>query len=384
MRILITGGAGFIGSHTAEALLARGHDVRLLDSLEPPVHIGGWPDYLPAEFERVRGDVRDPDAVAKALAGVDVVYHLAAYQDYLPDFSRFINVNAASTALIYEVIVSQGLPVRKVIVASSQAVLGEGLYHCPNDGPILPDSRSREQLEAAQWDLPCPRCQAVMTPVPSTELVGNPQNPYGISKQCQERIAIHLGRRYGIPTVALRYSIVQGPRQSFRNAYSGACRVFSLSCHQKQQPIVYEDGRQLRDFVNIQDVVAANLLVLDRPEADYQIFHVGGGTHYTVLQFAQIVAEAYGMEFHPVMDGRFRFGDTRHAISDISAIRALGWQPQVPAAESVRQYREWLLSEVPATDIVGESQARMKKLGVIGYAVGSEKTRSAPPGKSSG
>jgi dTDP-L-rhamnose 4-epimerase len=379
MRILITGGAGFIGSHTAEALLARGYDVRLLDSLEPPVHIGGWPDYLPAEFERMRGDVRDPDAVAKALAGVDVVYHLAAYQDYLPDFSRFINVNAASTALIYEVIVSQGLPVRKVIVASSQAVLGEGVYHCPNDGQILPDSRSREQLEAARWDLLCPLCQGAMTPVPATELVGNPQNPYGISKQCQERIAIHLGRRYGIPTVALRYSIVQGPRQSFRNAYSGACRVFSLSCHQKQQPIVYEDGRQLRDFVNIQDVVAANLLVLDRSEADYHVFHVGGGTHYTVLQFARIVAEAYGMDFHPVLDGRFRFGDTRHAISDISAIRGLGWEPKTPAAESVRQYREWLLSEVPATDIVGESQERMKKLGVIGYAVGSEKTSSAPP-----
>jgi dTDP-L-rhamnose 4-epimerase len=368
MRILITGGAGFIGSHTAEALLARGYDVRLLDSLEPPVHVGGWPEYLPAEFERMRGDVRDPEAVAKALAGVDVVYHLAAYQDYLPDFSRFINVNAASTALIYELIVSQGLPVRKVIVASSQAVLGEGLYRCPKDGPVLPDSRPREQLEAAAWDLRCPLCQTAITPVPATEVVGNPQNPYGISKQCQERIAIHLGRRYGIPTVALRYSIVQGPRQSFRNAYSGACRVFSLSCHQKQQPIVYEDGRQLRDFVNIQDVVAANLLVLDSPQADYQVFHVGGGTHYTVLQFAQIVAEAYGMDFRPVMDGRFRFGDTRHAISDISAIRRLGWQPKIPASESVRQYREWLLSELPAADIVGESQARMKKLGVIGYA----------------
>ena len=368
MRILITGGAGFIGSHTAEALLARGYDVRLLDSLEPPVHVGGWPRYLPAEFERMQGDVRDPDAVAKALAGVDVVYHLAAYQDYLPDFSRFISVNAASTALLYEVIVSQGLPVRKVIVASSQSVLGEGLYRCANDGEVLPDSRSPEQLEAGQWDLCCPLCRETITPVPATELVGNPQNPYGISKQCLERIAIHLGRRYGIPTVALRYSIVQGPRQSFRNAYSGACRVFSLSCYQQRQPIVYEDGRQLRDFVNIQDVVAANLLVLDRPQADYRIFHVGGGVHYTVLDFARLVAEAYGMEFRPVLDGRFRFGDTRHAISDISGIRALGWQPRVPAAESVRQYREWLLSEVPAADIVGESQERMKKLGVIGYA----------------
>ena len=211
-----------------------------------------------------------------------------------------------------------------------------------------------------------------MTPVPGPERVGNPQNPYGISKQCQERIAIHLGRRYSIPTVAMRYSIVQGPRQSFRNAYSGACRVFSLSCFQKHQPIVYEDGRQLRDFVNIHDVVAANLMALDNPQADYRSFHVGGGKHYTVLEFAKIVADAYGMEFHPVMDGRFRFGDTRHAISDITAMRGLGWEPKVPATESVRQYQEWLLSEVPTTDIVGESQERMKKLGVIGYAAGSQ------------
>ena len=370
MRILITGGAGFIGSHTAEALLARGHGIRILDSLEPPVHADGWPPYLAAECELVRGDVRDAGIVAKALANVDVVYHLAAYQDYLPDFSRFISVNAASTALLYEVIVSQRLPVRKVIVASSQAVLGEGAHHCPNDGQVFPDCRSRDRLEAGQWELQCPRCQGAIVPVPANELVDNPQNPYGISKHCEERIAIHLGRRYGIPAVALRYSIVQGPRQSFRNAYSGACRVFSLSYYQKRQPIIYEDGCQLRDYVNIKDVVAANLLVLDHTGADNQVFHVGGGKSYTVLEFARIVAEAYGMEFAPVMDGRFRFGDTRHAISDISKIRGLGWQPTVTPAESVRQYREWLLSEVPAADIVDASQERMKKLGVIGYASG--------------
>jgi len=377
MRILITGGAGFIGSHTAEALLSRGYDVRILDSLEPPVHVNAWPEYLPAECERMRGDVRDADIVLKALRGVDIVYHLAAYQDYLPDFSRFITVNAASTALLYEVIVSQRLPVRKVIVASSQAVLGEGMYQCPNDGPVFPDSRSREQLEAGQWDLRCPRCQSSMTPVPAVESAHSPQNSYGISKHCEESIAIHLGRRYRIPSVALRYSIVQGARQSFRNAYSGACRIFSLSYYEKLQPVIYEDGRQLRDYVNIHDVVAANILVLENPLADYQIFHVGGGVNYTVLEFARIVADAYDMECAPVLTGHFRLGDTRHAISDISKIRALGWQPTANPVISVRQYREWLLSEVPTADILRESQERMEKLGVVGHASGGKATNDS-------
>jgi len=371
MRVLITGGAGFIGSHTAEALIRRGHEVRILDSLEPRVHPGGWPAYLPAACERIRGDVRHRAELAAALDGVEVVYHFAAYQDYLPDFSRFFDVNATGTALIYELLLERRLPVRKVIVASSQAAAGEGLHRCASHGEVFPDSRPRQQLAAGRWDLGCPACGQTLEPLPTPETAANPQNAYGLSKLAQERLALGLGRRCGVPTTALRYSIVQGPRQSFHNAYSGACRIFNLSYHLGQQPVIYEDGLQRRDFINIADVVAANLLALERSEADFQVYNVGGGTACTVLDFARRVAAAHQREFAPLLDQRFRLGDTRHAISDISKLRTLGWQPRVPVEESIRQYRDWLHSEVPPANILAEAERQMEARVVVARAATS-------------
>jgi dTDP-L-rhamnose 4-epimerase len=246
MRVLITGGAGFIGSHTADALLARGNAVRVLDSLEPPVHPGGEPPaYLDPRIEFVRGDVRDERTLLDALTGCDVVYHMAAFQDYLPVFSRFFDVNVTSTALIYELIVREKLPIRKVIVASSQATLGEGLYLDSDGRRVLPDIRPDSQLRAGIWECqPPPGSRGPLQWQPTDESVANPQNQYGLSKIAEERIALHLGKRYEIPSVAMRYSIVQGPRQSFYNAYSGACRVFCLGFHVGQTPAIYEDGRR--------------------------------------------------------------------------------------------------------------------------------------------
>ena len=227
MKVLITGGAGFIGSHTADALLKEGHSVRVLDSLEEPIHPGHRiPDYLDKRIEFMRGDVRDEKAMLAALQGCDVVYHLAAFQDYLPTFSRFFDVNVTSTALIYELILREKLPVKKVIVASSQAALGEGLYHDAAGKPVLPDIRPTEQLERGEWELIAPAgFSGPLQWQRTDETVANPQNQYGLSKIAEERVALSLGKRYGVPTVAMRYSIVQGPRQSFYNAYSGACRV---------------------------------------------------------------------------------------------------------------------------------------------------------------
>jgi dTDP-L-rhamnose 4-epimerase len=365
MRLLVTGGAGFIGSHTVDALIERGHRVRILDSLEKPVHQAGWPDYLHPEAERVQGDVTRREDWLGALQDIDGVYHFAAYQDYLPDFSRFFRVNAMGTALLYELIVERELPVRKVVVASSQAIYGEGRHRCPHGHVLYPDMRPEERLHRGEFELACPEHGDATQWESTDESTVNPQNPYGLSKQAQEQIALQLGRRYGIPSVAMRYSIVQGPRQSFHNAYSGACRVFCLSLYQGRTPPIYEDGRQVRDFVNIHDVVDANLRVLEDDRADGQCFNVGGGRAYTVEEFARIVAGVFGRSIDPQPSGRYRFGDTRHIVSDVSKLRALGWEPRRDARDSVAEYVEWLRAHGDVGDILDRAESRMQSLGVV-------------------
>ena len=368
MKVLITGGAGFIGSHTADALLARGYDVRVLDSLEMPVHPNRQiPHYLDSRIEFIRGDVRDEQVLLAALRGCDVVYHLAAFQDYLPTFSKFFDVNVTSTALIYELIVREKLPVKKVIVASSQAALGEGLYLDADGKPCLPDIRSDAQLASGDWECRAPTGHRGPLKMQLTdETVANPQNQYGLSKIAEERLAIFLGRRYDIPSVAMRYSIVQGPRQSFYNAYSGACRVFCLAFHQKQNPVIYEDGNQIRDFVNIHDVVDANLLVLDDPRANFEMFNVGGGKAITVAQFAATVANVFGRtDFEPIASGKYRFGDTRHIFSDINKLANLGWNPKRTTSQSVAAYKEWLDEADSVADILDHCQKQMSVLNVV-------------------
>lgn len=368
MRVLVTGGAGFIGSHTADALLGRGCQVRVLDSLEEPVHPGHRvPAYLDRRIEMVQGDVRNEQVLLKALRGCDVVYHLAAFQDYLPIFSRFFDVNVTSTALIYELIVREKLPVKKVIVASSQAALGEGLYLDADGKPVLPDIRDDQQLQQGQWDLQPPAgFRGPLKWQRTDETVANPQNQYGLSKIAEERVALQLGKRYSIPTVAMRYSIVQGPRQSFYNAYSGACRVFCLSFHLGRDPMIYEDGQQVRDFVNIHDVVSANLLVLDDKRADYEMFNVGGDKPVTVAQFAKVVAEVFGRkDYQPVPCGKYRFGDTRHICSDVGKLKRLGWKPVHSVHESVEAYKQWLSQADSAADILDYCNKLMAKMNVV-------------------
>lgn len=368
MQVLITGGAGFIGSHTADALLRLGYKVRVLDSLEPPVHPERrWPSYLDERIERVQGDVRDAKVLLDALQGCQAVYHLAAFQDYLPTFSRFFDVNVTSTALIYELILREKLPIKKVVVASSQATLGEGLYRDADGKPLLPDIRSDEQLAKGIWEIQAP--PGFRGPLKwqyTDETVANPQNQYGISKIAEEKIALHLGKRYGIPSVAMRYSIVQGPRQSFYNAYSGACRVFCLSFHQDVEPVIYEDGQQVRDFVNVLDVVDANVLVLHEKRADYEMFHVGGGKPCTVSEFASVVAEVFGKKrYDPRPSGKYRFGDTRHICSDTTKLQKLGWQPKRSMHDSVQAYRQWLAQADSAASILEYCNRQMRALNVV-------------------
>jgi dTDP-L-rhamnose 4-epimerase len=365
MRILVTGGAGFIGSHTCDRLLELGHDVVVLDAMTQPVHRNGRPAYLSPGADFYQGDTRNRDLLTNLLRRADAVYHLAAYQDYLPDFSQFSDVNVVSTALLYEIIVAERLDLARLVVASSQSAMGEGLYRCPVDREQVPDMRPEKALAAGRWDIPCPQCGGPLEMQVTPERVSNPQNAYGLSKLGQEMVAINLGRRYGIPTVALRYSIVQGPRQSVYNAYSGACRIFCLSYLLGMPPTLYEDGGAIRDYVNIDDVVDANVLVLEDDRATGRVLNVGGGQAVTTREFAAIVMRQYGSSEPAVVTGEYRFGDTRHIFSDISALRGLGWEPKRTPAESVAAYAEWLDDMEGLDGVLAEANARMRALGVV-------------------
>jgi dTDP-L-rhamnose 4-epimerase len=366
MKVLVTGGAGFIGSHTVDLLLENGYSVCMLDSLESPVHPRRVkPDYVPDEVEFILGDVRKRSDLRKALSGVNYVFHLAAHQGYLTDFSTFPMVNEVGTALLYEIIVNEHLPIRKIILASSQAVYGEGKYQCPAHGIQYPPTRKLEQLERGEWEVKCPLCGGNVKSLPTDEARVNTHNQYSVSKYAQELYALTLGKRYGIPTVALRYSITQGSRQSFYNAYSGILRIFSVRLLNGLPPVIYEDGQQLRDYVYVGDVARANLLVMQDDAANYEVFNVGGSRATTVLGYAGLLAAATGKDVFPEINGVFRFSDTRHIVSDISKLQKLGWQPDTPLEQTIREYLEWVQTQEDISEHYAEAEKVMKQQGVI-------------------
>lgn len=367
MKVLVTGGAGFIGSHTVDLLLEKGYQVRILDSLAPPVHAEGKPPaYLPLkEVEFQLGDVRNRADMERALVGIDAVIHLAAYQDYLTDFSKFFQVNTVGTALLFELIVEKNLPIQKVVFASSQATYGEGKYKCVKDGIQYPELRPVQQLLDRDWEPKCPQCDGRLIATLTDEQVVKPHNQYAMSKYTQEMISLNLGKRYDIPTVGLRYSITQGPRQSFRNAYSGICRIFTLRLMNNHPPVAYEDGQQLRDYVYVGDVARANLLALEDRRANYQVFNVGGKEAITVLNYASLVADVLGKKIDPLVPGEFRFGDTRHVMSSISKLQALGWEPATPLRRIVELYAGWAADQPNAQDYYTEAEIVMKERGTV-------------------
>jgi dTDP-L-rhamnose 4-epimerase len=365
MKVLVTGGAGFIGSHTVDLLLQRGYQVRVLDNLQPRVHPFGKPKYIPEEVEFQIGDVSSPKDMEEALRGVDYVMHLAAYQDYLTDFSNFIHTNTESSALLFEIIVQERLPVRKIVFASSQSVSGEGKYQCIEHGTIKPEPRSLEQLRKADWEIHCPSCNKIMEPLLIDEDTIRPHTSYAISKYAIELLAERLGKRYSLPTVCLRYTYVQGSRNSFYNAYSGICRRFALLLLNGRAPTCYEDGQQLRDYINVADVARANVLVMEDSRADSMVFNVGGGQAITVLDFAKLMLKAYGSTLEPTIGGEFRLGDTRHTVSDISKLRELGWSPTIPVEQNIREYLDWIQQYRDTNQFLEEAERIMRQQGVV-------------------
>ena len=364
MRVLVTGGAGFIGSHLVDRFLSEGFQVRVLDSLDPRIHPYGRPSYLPATVDFIKGDVTDRDTLLFALRDVDIVSHHAAYQDYMPDFSRFLLVNGVGTSLIYELIVQERLPVKKVIVASSQAVYGEGQYACSEHGTFLPPPRAQNQLSEGCWEVICPECKKVSKPLPLEEKHSNPYNQYAVSKLAEEKVGLGLGWIYGIPSVALRYSITQGPRQALYNQYSGLCRILISRALREQPLIIYEDGLQTRDFVHVQDVIDANMRVL-KDDVAFEVFNVGSGKATTVLDYANLVRHKLSPAIDISIPGEYRRGDNRHSVSSITKLKRLGWEPRWDLPKILDDFLAWIESIGGIPEHLPDAYKDMRRVGVV-------------------
>ena len=366
MNVLVTGGAGFIGSHVVAQLEARGDTVRVLDALTQPVHDR---DVMPPSVDGalfLKGDVTDRDAWRRVLDGIDAVVHMAAYQDYQPDFSTFFRVNAVGTSLLYEIIVEHQLPVRRVVFASSQSVYGEGQVRCEHHGIVPAAVRLPDDLERGDYDARCSVCGArCPEPVAMREEFAAPVNAYGISKLAAETAALTLGAQHGIPTAALRFAIVHGPGQSPRNAYSGLLRSACVSYLRARAPVVFEDGEQRRDYVAIDDAVSATLVALDHPDAPGRAYNVGGARSWSVLEVLDGLREIVPSWRQHEPAGHYRVGDVRHTVGDLSALRALGWEPSADLPSVWRAYWAWLEAlELPG-DPVGAALEDMLAKGVV-------------------
>ena len=353
-QILITGGAGFVGSHLADGLLAAGHAVRVLDDLTPQVHGDGPPDYLSSEVELIVGDIRDPNRMRDVLQGVDVVYHFAAtvgVGQSMYEISRYVSVNTLGTAELLQAMLDAKLTPEKLVVASSMSIYGEGRYCCSKCGrDSAPPVRPLSQLKEGRWELHCDVCGGVLKPLPTNETKPSETNSvYALSKRDQEELCLIYGRTYGLPVTALRFFNIYGTRQALSNPYTGVAAVFASRMLNGKQPLVFEDGEQMRDFVSVHDIVRANMLAMERPESNDQVINIGCGKPVTIRRVAELLSTALGMpELEPVMTNKYRAGDIRHCYADITRARdLLGYEPQVTHEEGFRELAGWLAEQQP-------------------------------------
>lgn len=346
-KILVTGGAGLIGSHITDILLERGYEVKILDNLETIIHPAGKPKWINKEVEFIKGDVRNIADWEKALKGAGAVFHQAAWGGFSPDISKIIETNVSGTAKLFEVIQRNNLSVKKIIIASSQAVYGEGSYVCPRHGFIHPPLREVKQLEMEKWDVYCNLCQTKMRTIPINEKVPvDVTGVYSISKYAEERLALWQGKELKIPTVALRYALTYGPRQSISNPYTGICSIFSRHILANKLPIVFEDGKQTRDFTYVRDVAEANVFCLENNTTDNQVYNVGTGKATSISDFILLLAKIYKKnQIKPKLTNEFRPLDLRHLITDNSKLKRLGWRPKYSLEKGLRHYADWFLSQ---------------------------------------
>jgi dTDP-L-rhamnose 4-epimerase len=366
--VLVTGGAGFIGSHVVELLLKQGMSVRVLDSLVEQVHRGAGPRYVPRDAEFVYGDVRDRETLSRVLRGVDHVIHLAAevgVGQSMYEVSRYVNANSGGTGMLLDVIVNAKADVRRIVVASSMSVYGEGAYDCPAHGSVAPRLRTESQMKAGMWDPQCPTCGAPLSPVPTLEDKALlPTSVYAISKMDQELLCLSVGAGYGIGVVALRYFNAYGPRQALSNPYTGVAAIFSGRLLNGRPPLVFEDGQQLRDFVHVRDVARATVLALQREEATGHAINVGVGSPLTIVQVAELLAKQLGVDIRPEFSGKFRVGDIRHCWADPArAEKLLGFTAGIPLEAGVAELVDWVTTQ-EANDRVDKAYAELGRRGL--------------------
>jgi len=368
LNILVTGGAGFIGSHLVDALVADGQRVRVLDSLDPQVHgkDADWPAHANPRAEYQRGDVRDREAVRRALDGVDVVYHQAAavgVGQSMYEIESYVSVNSLGAAVVLQEIIARKQQIKRMVVASSMSIYGEGAYLDLDGAHAVPGLRPDAQLEKRAWELYDERgreLRAIGTPETKPLL---PTSVYAVTKRDHEELFLAVGNAYRIPTVALRYFNVYGSRQALSNPYTGVAAIFSSRLLNRKPPLVTEDGLQSRDFVHVSDIVQANLLALDSEAAGGRIYNVGTGRATSVLQVAEMLSELLDFAEKPEVLGQYRAGDIRHCVADISRIqRELGYRPQVAFADGLRELLAWLRTQ-SADDAV---EAASRELAVRG------------------
>ncbi len=375
-KTLVTGGAGFIGSHVVDLLLKSGHGVRIFDNLELPTHQEGKPNHLSPDAEFFQGDVRNREQLSRALKGMDSVVHLAATGGFTPEIIKFFDRNTIGTATLLELMQTEHTGVERIVVASSVAVYGEGAYHCAKCGRQNGSTRPVRQLEAKQWELLCPKCGQVMKPMATDEeKLISPEKPYSISKFDEERLVLGFGKDYGIHACALRFFLTYGPRQSLTNPYTGILAIFSSRLMNDMEPILFEDGNQTRDFVFVEDVAKAIAMTLTEPKANQQVFNVGTGKATTVREIALILARLLKKStIEPKISELFRPGEARHIYADISRITQIGYSPSISVEEGIGKIVPWMMAQKDVQEHFSIAMKRLSRLGVVrGSATRHEK-----------
>src|SRR5436190_11749388 len=365
-RALVTGGAGLIGSHVSDLLRSDGWGVRILDNLEPQTHRHGKPAWIGNDVEFIEGDVVDRETITSALHDIDVVFHQAAYGGYMPEIAKYVRVNSFGTAQMLELIREKNLPIKKIVVASSQAVYSEGAATCPEHGLVFPEVRPIAQLQRGDWEVHCPICGAVTTTAPTPERapVGG-ETVYGLTKVDQEKLVLLWGKQIGIPTVALRYSCTYGPRQSIFNPYTGVIAIFCTRLLNNLPPVLFEDGEQTRDFSFVEDIARANLLAAKTDVLDGLPVNIGSAHGTPIREIAEQLADILKIDIAPELNGEFRPGEMRHLTSDTTVARSAGYKATVDLGEGISRYIAWIRKQSDIRDYFSEASEILKNKGIV-------------------